>query len=431
MQVTVETGEGLARQMTVELPPEEIEQQIDQRLREVARNARLPGFRPGKVPLRVLRQRFGDSVRAEVFGEMIKATFSEAIAKADLRPAGIPEFEADIDQSARRYAYIAKFEVLPQIVLNSLKDQTIKRPIVEVHESDLDAMIERLRKQRMTWTQVERPAAIGDRVIISFKGTIDGEAFPGGSAENRPLELGSGLMVPGFEEQLVGAVASDERSVEVTFPSDYHAPSLAGKQALFAVSIVDVAEPVLPEIDADFIRGFGIEDGNLDAFRADVRRNMERELKQRVDSSLKNQVMDALIKANPLDLPAALVAEEVKVLKEQMRQATSGTTVELPDELFADAAKRRVALGLVIAEIVKQHDIAPVPDRVRATIEEMASSYETPQDMIDHYYADRQRLASVESLVLEEMVVERMLEDADVQDEPMTFEALTETPGAA
>jgi trigger factor len=194
---------------------------------------------------------------------------------------------------------------------------------------------------------------------------------------------------------------------------------------------VEVAEPVLPEIDADFIRGFGIEDGDLDAFRADVRRNMERELKQRVDSSLKNQVMDALIKANPLDLPAALVAEEVKVLKEQMRQATSGATVELPDELFADAAKRRVALGLIIAEIVKQHDIAPVPDRVRATIEEMASSYETPQDMIDHYYADRQRLASVESLVLEEMVVERMLEEADVQDEPMTFEALTETPGAA
>jgi trigger factor len=431
MQVTVETGEGLARQVTVELPPEDIEQQIDQRLRDVARNARLPGFRPGKVPMRVLRQRFGESVRGEVFGEMVQASFSEAVAKAELRPAGMPEFEADIDQGARRYAYIAKFEVLPQVSLNSLKDQEIKRPVVEVLDADLDAMIERLRKQRKTWTQVERPAASGDRVTISFTGTLDGEAFPGGSAENRPLELGAGQMVPGFEEQLVGAVAGEERSVEVTFPADYHAASLAGKQALFSVTIAEVAEPVLPEVDADFVRGFGIEDGDLDKFRADVRGNMERELKQRVDSSVKSQVMDALVRANPLDLPAVLVAEEVKVLKAQMRQAAGGATFDLPDELFADSAKRRVALGLIVAEIVKQQGLAPDAARVRATIEEMAASYETPRDMIDYYYADRQRLASVESLVLEEMVVERMLGEANVKDEPMTFQALTETSEVA
>jgi trigger factor len=343
----------------------------------------------------------------------------------------MPEFEADIDQGARRYAYIAKFEVLPQVSLNSLKDQEIKRPVVEVLDADLDAMIERLRKQRKTWTQVERPAASGDRVTISFTGTLDGEAFPGGSAENRPLELGAGQMVPGFEEQLVGAVAGEERSVEVTFPADYHAASLAGKQALFSVTIAEVAEPVLPEVDADFVRGFGIEDGDLDKFRADVRGNMERELKQRVDSSVKSQVMDALVRANPLDLPAVLVAEEVKVLKAQMRQAAGGATFDLPDELFADSAKRRVALGLIVAEIVKQQGLAPDAARVRATIEEMAASYETPRDMVDYYYADRQRLASVESLVLEEMVVERMLGEANVKDEPMTFQALTETSEVA
>jgi len=431
MQVTVETGEGLARQMIVELPPEDIEQQIDQRLRDVARNARLPGFRPGKVPMRVLRQRFGESVRGEVFGEMVQASFSEAVTKADLRPASMPEFEADIDQGTRRYAYTARFEVLPEVRLNSLKDHEIKRPIVELGEGDLDTMIERLRSQRKTWTQVERPAANGDRIMISFTGTVDGEAFPGGSAENRPLELGSGQMVPGFEEQLVGAVAGEERSLEVTFPANYQAADLAGKQALFSVTIAEVAEPVLPEVDADFVRGFGIEDGDLEKFRADVRANMERELKQRVDSRLKSQVMDALVEANPLDLPEVLVAEEVKVLKGQMRQAAGGATFELPDELFTDPAKRRVALGLIVAEIVKQKELAPDAARVRATVEGLAASYETPQQMIDYYYADRQRLASVESLVMEEMIVELMLQEANVQDEPMTFEALTETSESA
>jgi trigger factor len=417
--------------MRVELPPEEIEQQIDKRLRDVARNARLPGFRPGKVPMRVLRQRFGESVRGEVFGEMVQASFSDAVTKAELRPAGMPEFEADIDQGARRYAYTAKFEVLPQVALNDLKDHVIKRPIVEVLDADLDAMIERLRKQRKTWTQVERPAAKGDRLTIAFEGTIDGEEFPGSSAENHPLELGSGRMVPGFEEQLVGAVAGEERGVTVTFPENYQAPGLAGKQVMFNVSVAEVAEPVLPEVDADFVRGFGIDDGDLDKFRADVRDNMQRELRQRVDSRLKSQVMDALVEANPLDLPAVLVAEEVKVLRAQMRQAAGGANFDLPDELFTDSAKRRVALGLIVAEIVKQQGLSPDPARVRATVERMAASYEKPQELVDHYYADRQRLASVESLVLEEMVVELVLKEADVQDEPMTFAALTETSEAA
>lgn len=430
MQVTVEIGEGLARQMTVELPPEDIEQQVDKRLREVARNARLPGFRPGKVPMRVLRQRFGEGVRGEVFNEMAKESFPKAIADEALRPAGTPEFEVDIDHDARRYAYIAKFEVLPQIALNGLEGKQIKRPVVELGEGDVDAMIERLREQRKTWNSVERPAAHGDRLTISFAGTIDGEEFPGGSAENQPLELGSGQMVPGFEEQLVGASAGDERSVEVMFPDDYRASNLAGKQARFSVAVAEVAEPVVPEVDADFVRGFGIEDGDLDKFRADVLGDMQRQLKQRVDAKLKSRVMDALMEANPVDLPAALVAEETKKLKAQMGQAAGGGNVELPelpDELFVDQAKRRVALGLLIEEIVKQQGISPDADRVRAAVEELAAGYDTPAAFIDYHYADPQRLAPVESMVMEELVVERMLEQADVQDDPMTFEALTGT----
>jgi len=430
MQVTVETGEGLARQMTVELPPDEIEREIDKRLQEVARNARLPGFRPGKVPMRVLRQRFGESVRGEIFGEKVQASFPEAIAQVELRPAGMPEIEADIDKSTRRYAYTAKFEVLPQIELRGLEGKSIKRPVAEVGESDVDAMIARLREQRKTWVDVERPAATGDQLTISFQGTIDGEAFPGGSADDVPLELGSGRMVPGFEDQLIGVAVGDERDIDVTFPDDYQGKNLAGKQAQFKVVVKAVAEPALPDVDAEFIRAFGIDDGDLEKFRADVRSNMGRELKQRVDSKLKEQVMDALIEVNPIDLPAVLVAEEIKALKAQARQAVGGGTFELPDELFADSAKRRVALGLIVAEVVKQHGLTPDADRVRAAVEEMAATYEAPQAVIDYYYADRQRLATVESVVMEQLVVERMLEQADVQDEPTTFAAVTEATQA-
>jgi len=426
MQVTVETGEGLARRMTVELPPEQIEQEVEKRLRDVARNARLPGFRPGKVPMRVLRQRFGDSVRGEVFGELVQSSYPEAIAKEELRPAGMPEIEPSIDQAERRYAYIAKFEVLPQIELKSLEGKTIKRPVAEVTDADVDDMITRLREQRKTWVDVERPAASGDRVMISFQGTLDGEPFPGGSAEERPLELGSGTMIPGFEDQLVGASAGDERVVEVTFSEDYHAEKLAGKQARFDVQVSAVAEPQLPEVDANFVRGFGVADGDVDRFRADVRGNMERELKQRIETRIKSQVMDALLEVNPVDLPGVLVREEIKALKSQTGQAAGGGRFELPDELFAESATRRVALGLIVAEVAKQHAVSPDAERVRATVEEMAATYETPQEVIDYYYAEPQRLSSVESLVMEEMVVERLLEQATVEEESTTFSALTE-----
>ncbi|MCG6943370.1 MAG: trigger factor [Thiohalocapsa sp.] len=431
MQVTVEAGEGLARRMTVELPADDVEQQVDQRLRDVARQARLPGFRPGKVPMRVLRQRFAESVRGEVLGEMVQSSFSQAVAEQELRPAGRPEIEPDIDADGRRYAYTASFEVLPEIELHDLGGMRIVRPVAEVADADVDRMIERLREQRKTFADVDRGAQEGDRLTISFVGSIDGEPFEGGSAERRPLVLGKGEFIPGFEQQLEGAGAGEERVVEVTFPEDYPAERLAGRAAQFQVTVEAVAEPRLPEVDADFMAAFGIGDGDMEHFRADVRSNMERELRQRIEAKVKNAVMDALIEANPVELPAVLVAEEIQALKGQTRQAVGAGSMELPDELFADSAQRRVKLGLVVAEVVKRHDLTPAPERVRALVEEMAATYERPEEVIEYYYADPRRLSSVEALAMEEMVVERMLESADVVEEESTFDALTESESDA
>jgi trigger factor len=426
MQVTVEAGEGLARRMTVELPAEDVEQEVDKRLKDVARQARLPGFRPGKVPLRVVRQRFADSVRGEVLGELVQSSFSQAVAEQELRPAGQPQIEPDIDTASRRYAYTAQFEVLPEIALNDLSGKRIAKPVAEVTDADVDAMVERLRQQRRTFEPVERAAQTGDRLTISYQGSIDGEPFDGGSGEGQSFELGSGNFIPGLEDQLVGAMAGEERVVDVTFPEDYRNTDLAGKAAQFKVQVDSVAEGRLPDLDTEFVAGFGIEDGDLERFHADVRANMERELRQRVDSKIKTQVMDALLDANPVELPDVLIRKEIAEMKRQMSEAGGGDSVQLPDQLFAESAERRVKLGLVIAEVVKQHDLTPTPEQIRALLEEMAATYEHPDAVINYYLSNPQRLSSIEAMVMEKLVVERMLQTAEVEEESTTFDALTE-----
>lgn len=425
MQVSVESGEGLERRMRVDLPAEPIESDVDKRLQEMARSARLPGFRPGKVPVKILRQRFGAQVRSDVFGEQVNATFPEALSQQQLRPAGAPRFEVELDPAAGRYAYTAVFEVLPSIELGSLEGAVIKRPVAKVTDEDLERMLGQLREQRKTWTEVQRPAREGDRITLDLEGTIDGEPFQGGSGKGVQLELGSGRMIPGFESGMEGASPGEERTLDLRFPDDYHSDDVKGKDVRFAVQVHKVEEPLLPEIDAEFARSFGIDDGDVDRLRRDVRANMERELRQRIKDRVKTQVMDAMLAANPIELPRALIDEEIKALREQTLRNAGGSQIELPDVLFEESARRRVALGLIIGEVVRANAIEVDPDRVRAAVEEMAATYEDAQEVIDYYYADKQRLAPVESLTLEDQVVDWALGQARVEDEPSDFASMT------
>ncbi|EGV18301.1 Trigger factor [Thiocapsa marina 5811] len=427
MQVSVETGEGLERRMKIDLPFEEIAVEVDKRLQKLARSARLPGFRPGKVPMKVLRKRYGDAVNQEVFGELVESSFSEALMQQSLRPAGMPRIEPEIDPAEQRFGYTAIFEVLPQVEIVSLSGRAVKSPVAEITDEDIDAMVERLRRQHATRAPVERAAATGDLLTISFNGTLDGEPFEGGSASGVKLELGTGRMIPGFEDGLIGASAGEERTLDLVFPDSYQAEHLAGKPARFEVSVEAVEESVLPEIDATFIEKFGVADGDVARFRAEVRQNMEREMKQRLDARRKEAVMELLLGAHEIELPGVLVQEEIRAMKAQMLETLGSADVALPDGLFEEGAKRRVALGLIIGEIVKQQGLRPDPQRVRAAVEDSASTYEQPQAVIDYFYSDPKHLASVESLVLEEQVVEWVLGQVEVEEEALTFDQLSES----
>lgn len=428
MQVSVQSGEGLERRMTVELPADEINQEVEKRLKQLARTAKMDGFRPGKVPVRVLRNRFGLQIQQEVFGDLVQSSFPQAVEQEKLRPAGAPSIEPDIEQGQdeSKFAYTAVFEVLPEVSVAALDSYGIKRQVAEVADSDVDEMIERLRKQRRNWKEVDRASEEGDQLEISFEGKLDGETFEGGSGKNTQLELGSGMMIEGFESGLTGASAGDTRSLTLTFPEDYRAENLAGKEVTFDVEVHKVQEAELPEVDEEFAKAFGVESGDTEQFLKEIRANMERELKQRLQAGIKDQAMDVLIKAHDLTVPKALVEEEIDALLQQMRQNAYGGQMELPREMFKDQAERRVALGLIIAEIVKTNDIKVDQERVDSMIQDMAATYESPQEVIDFYKGNAQQRASVENLVLEEQVVDWIIEQADVSDEETTFKAVTE-----
>ncbi len=426
MRVSVESSGGLERRMRVELPAERFDQEVEKRLKEIARTAKMPGFRAGKVPLAMLRRRYAGQLQGEVFGDLMQSSFADAVRQEGLRPAGRPRIEPQIDQEARAYGYTATFEVLPEVELSALDAVTVKRPEVEVTEADVDEMLARLRRQRRTWSPVTRAAQSGDQVRVSFKGSMDGEPFEGGEGKQVPVELGAGMMIAGFEEGLLGAGAGEERTLELSFPADYRVATLAGKAATFQVSVDGVSEPLLPPLDEDFARAFGVKDGDLARLRDDVRQNMERETKQRINTRVKNQVMEALLEHNPIEVPRILITEEIHSLKEQARAgiAVKGK-IELPDTLFEEQARRRVALGLVIGEIIRQHGLTVDAQRLRETVEEMAASYEDPKEVVDYYLQHREQRASIESLVLENQVVDWVLERVKVDVEPSSFQQLT------
>jgi trigger factor len=427
MQVSVETGEGLERRMKIDLPFEEIADEVEKRLQKLARSARLPGFRPGKVPMKVLRKRYGDAVHQEVFGELVQSSFSDALMRESLRPAGMPRIEPEIDPAEQRFGYTAIFEVLPELEVASLAGRVVKSPVAEITDEDLDAMIDRLRRQHASWQPAERAAAIGDRLTVGFVGSIDGEPFDGGSATGVKVELGKNRMIPGFEEGLVGASGGEQRTLDLVFPDPYQAEHLAGKPVRFEVTVELVEASELPDVDAAFLETFGVADGDLARFREDVRKNMEREMKQRLDARRKQAVMDMLLAAHDIELPKVLVAEEVRAMGEQMRETLGTKDMPLPEGLFDDAAKRRVSLGLIIGEIVKQQGLRPDAQRVRAAVEENASTYEYPQAVVDYVYADPGRLASVENLVLEQQVVDWVLGQVEVEEEVLSFAQLSDS----
>ncbi|MFG0381627.1 trigger factor [Pseudomonas sp. zbq_18] len=436
MQVSVESTSALERRMTIGVPAERIETEVTKRLQQTARRAKVAGFRPGKVPMNVIRQRYEDSARQEALGDLIQATFYEAIVEQKLNPAGAPSVEPKTFEKGKDLEYVATFEVFPEIQLAGFDGIAVERLQAEVADSDVDNMLEILRKQNTRFEAVERAAENGDQLNIDFVGKIDGEAFAGGSAKGTALVLGSGRMIPGFEDALVGVKAGEERVINPTFPEDYQNLDLAGKAAEFTVTVNSVSAPQLPELNDDFFALFGVKEGGMEGFRAEVRKNMERELRQAIKSKVKNQVMEGLLAANPVEVPKALIGNEVNRLRVQAVQQFGGNIKpdQLPAELFEEQAKRRVVLGLIVAEVVKQSELKADEARVRELIEEMASAYQEPQQVVAWYYKNDQQLNEVRSVVLEEQVVDTVLQKAKVTDKAVSYEEAVkpaEAPQAA
>ena len=430
MQVSIETTSGLERRLTVGVPAERIETEVDSRLQKAAGNVRLPGFRPGKVPMKVMRQRFGPGVRQEVLGEVMSQTFQEAVVQEKLRPAGQPSIEPKSLEAGKDLEYIATFEVFPEVDVVEIKDFDVEKPVADVSEQDVDDIIEVFRKQQGSFETVERAAAEGDKVNIDYAGTRDGEAFEGGSAEGSDLELGSGRMIPGFEDGVVGMVAGEEKTLQLNFPDDYHNEELKGAAVEFVVKVNAVQEMVPAELNQELFAKYGVEEGDLDTFRAEIKQNMARELKNAVEGKVKQQVMDALAAAHEsLEVPRALVAREIDTMRNQMFQQFGGAAGKdmdlksmLPDEMFEENASKRVKLGLVLAELVSKLELKVDADKVRAAVEEMASTYEDPEEVINWYYSNQEQLSAVESKVLEDQMVEKLLANAHIVEKQCSYQ---------
>lgn len=424
MQVSVEATGTLERRMTVTVPEEQIATEVEQRLKSMAPRVKIDGFRPGKVPFSVIKGKYAGQVRSEVIGDVMQTSFYEAVQQEKLKPAGNPVIEPKSSEPGSGLQFDAIFEVMPEIKLASMDKVKIEKPQVEIQESDIDETIENIRKQRKEFGEVDRAAENGDRVHIDFTGYIDGEAFEGGEAKDFPLDLGAGRMIKGFEEGILGAKAGEERSLELSFPEDYHAEKLAGKDCRFDIKVVKVLGPSLPEVDEEFAKSMGIE-GGVEAMRAEIKQNMEREIAQTVENRIKTQVMDALLEKNEVPSPQALVEQESKNLAQQMLANLQGqgmdpSALNLDGVLYKEQAERRVKLGLLLSEIVQQKEIKAEEADVRNMVEELAASYQQPQEVIDWYYADKNRLSEVESLVLERKIVDWVLEQADISDKSMS-----------
>ncbi len=426
MQVSMETLAGLERRMTIEVPAETVESHVKSRLQEAAKNVHMKGFRKGKVPVKVIKDRYGAGVRQEVLGEVISHSWVEAVTQENVKPAGQPRIEPKNLEEGQNLEFTATFEVYPEIELQDFSGIIIEKKSADITDADIDRLVETLREQRKTYAETDRASQNGNRLNIDFTGTIDGEKFEGGEVKGSNLVLGSKRMIPGFEDGLVGLSKGEEKTLSLTFPEDYHNKELAGKATTFAIKVNSVSESVLPDLNDEFFASFDVADGGLDAFRKEVSANMARELKNASRNNVKNQVIEGLLKIHTVDVPKALVKNEIGVLRKQaMQQFGGGRNIDssmLPDDLFSAQAERRVTLSLIMNEVVTQNDLKPEADAVRKLIEEMAESYEKPEEVIKWYYGDKEQLANIEAMALEEAVIDLILDSAKITETNVSYE---------
>jgi trigger factor len=423
MQVSIETLTGLERRMRVQVPAGRIEEKVRDRLLSVGRTAKIKGFRPGKIPNRVIRQRYGGQVRQEVLQELLQTSYSEAIAQQNLQPAGGPKIEPESLDQGQDLAYTAIFEVYPEFEIKGLDKLEVETPNAEITDSDINSMIENLRKQRGTWESVKRPAADGDRVMINFEGKLKGEVFEGGSGENVAVVLGSDNMFADFEKNLLGISAGESKEFKLKFPKDYYQKNLAGQKVAFSIEAKEVTEQKLPEIDEQFINSMGITTGSEKDFRRDVRENMERQIEVKRRAELKRQVMESLLASNPVELPIVLVEQETRSLQQDaMRQFGIKELKDAPPaDTFREASERRVRLGLLMTAILRDNKLEVEKGLVESKIRELCDPYDKPEEMRKIYYQDPQLLSQVKNMVLEERVVEWLLSKATRRDKSVTF----------
>ncbi|MDO7086768.1 trigger factor [Pseudocolwellia sp. AS88] len=434
MQVSVETTQGLERRLTISVPAESVDVEVKNRLRHIARTQKINGFRPGKVPPSVIQKRYGQSVRQEVAGELMQRNFVDAIVAEKINPAGRPSFVAKSNEEGKALEFEATFEIYPEVELKDLNSIKVEKPKVEVTDSDLDEMFVTLQNQHKTWKENKRKTKKGDKLTLDFTGRIDGEEFEGGKAEGFELELGASRMIPGFETDIIGMKVGEEKTIKVTFPEDYHAENLKGKDAEFDIVVHKTEGPVLPEIDEEFAKLFGVEEGGVEALREEVSKNMSRELTQAVKAKVKEQVIEGLLEAHELEIPAALIAQEVDVLRQQAMQRFAGqmdpnNLPELPAEMFEEQAKKRVKTGLLLGEVIKVNELKVDENKVNELIASAASAYEDPKEVIEYYTTNKELNQQMQNVALEEQAVEVVLASAKVKEKAASFKDIMNPEG--
>lgn len=427
MQVTMETTEGLERQLKITVPSEIIEKTIVSELKKISKNKQFDGFRKGKAPLSMVSRMYESSVRQDVLNELMQKHFFDAIMQEKLNPAGAPTFSPEEIKKDSDLVFKATFEVYPEVTISGLDKIKVEKPTCSISDADIDEMIETLQKQQSSWIESNDKVDHNSKVKINFEGKIDGEVFDGGKAESFELEMGQGKMIPGFEDGIVGHIKGDKFDVETQFPEDYHAENLKGKTAVFSIEVLDVLTRELPKLDDNFASKFGIKEGGIAALKTEIEKNMNRELKQTIKNKIKDMALNGLLENNEIDIPKSLIDQEIEVLKKQALQQFGGNmknTPELPNEIFSEQAKKRVSIGLLLGEFIKQEKIEADDTKTKELIADIASAYEDPSEVIEYYNKDEKIFNNMKNLALEEEAIEKILSSAQVTEKEFSFNEL-------